>query len=118
MAKKKMTSLSDLGGFVFSTNTKEDFSEYDDTSKEQLENNQQLLEAHYSNKGRAGKVVTVIKGFFGSDKDLKALGKLLKSKCGVGGSVKDGEIIIQGKLRDKIMEILTKEGYKVKRIGG
>lgn len=114
---KKINSLSDLGGFVFSTNENEDFSEYDDT-KENLTNNQQFLEAHFSNKGRGGKTVTVIKGFVGSEAHLKILGKLLKKKCGVGGSVKNGEIIIQGDFRDKIMTILTKEGYNVKRVGG
>ena len=119
MAKKKLGSLSDLGGFVFSTNNDEDFSEYTDKSDgEKLENNEQYLEAHFSNKGRGGKTVTVIKGFVGSDDDLKILGKILKKKCGVGGSVKDGEIIIQGKMRDKIMNILSKDGYNVKRIGG
>lgn len=122
MSKKKLNNLSDLsslGGFVFSTNNKEDFSEYtSDSENENLENNEQYLEAHFSNKGRGGKTVTIIKGFIGSETGLKALGKLLKQKCGVGGSVKDGEIIIQGNYRDKIIEILKKENYKVKRIGG
>jgi len=119
MGKKKMRSLSDLGGFVFSTNDKEKFSDYEDSLEEKkLDNKEQFLEAHYSNKGRAGKIVTVIKGFVGSDTDLKILGKVLKKKCGVGGSVKNNEIIIQGKLRDKIMAILSKEGYNVKRVGG
>jgi len=122
MSKKKLNSLSDLsslGGFVFSTNNKEDFSEYQgDSDNESLPNNKQFLEAHFSNKGRGGKTVTVIKGFEGSEEDLKALGKLLKKKCGVGGSVKDREIIIQGNYRDKIIEILKKEDYNVKRVGG
>jgi translation initiation factor 1 len=116
MGKKKLGSLSDLGGFVFSTKDDFDFS-----SKEQdetLANKQQLLEAHFSNKGRGGKTVTVIKGFTGSDADLKALGKKLKASCGVGGSVKDGEIIVQGNFRDKIIQVLKKDGYQVKRVGG
>ena len=116
MAKKKLSSLEDLGGFVFSTN--DNFEYENNNNSKTLEPNEQLLEAHFSNKGRGGKIVTVIKGFEGSDDDLKHLGKLLKQKCGVGGSVKEGEIIIQGNYRDKIMEILKKEGYKVKRIGG
>ncbi len=116
MNKKKLNSLEDLGGFVFSTNN--DFEYEHDEKKTTPTPNQQYLEAHFSNKGRAGKIVTVIKGFIGNEQDLKALGKLLKTKCGVGGSVKDNEILIQGNYRDKIMEILTKEGYHVKRIGG
>lgn len=118
MAKKKLNSLSDLGGFVFSTNQKEDFSKFEDNEETVLENHQQYLEAHFSNKGRGGKTVTVIKGFQGSETKLKQLGKFLKQKCGVGGSVKDGEIIIQGNYRDKIIEILKKENYNVKRVGG
>jgi translation initiation factor 1 len=116
MAKKKLNSLEDLGGFVFSTN---DNFEYENAKGEEtLKPSEQSLEAHFSNKGRGGKTVTVIKGFVGSDNDLKQLGKHLKQKCGVGGSVKDGEIIIQGNYREKIMGILKKEGYLVKRIGG
>jgi translation initiation factor 1 len=115
MAKKKLSSLEDLGGFVFSTN--DDFELNSDT-QETLSTKEQRLEAHFSNKGRGGKTVTVIKGFVGLEEDLKALGKLLKVKCGVGGSIKDNEIIIQGNYRDKIIQILQKEGYNVKRVGG
>jgi len=67
--------------------------------------------------GRAGKQVTLVTGFVGSSNDLEALTKLLKAKCGVGGSSKDGEIILQGDLRDKVVQALLKEGYKAKRIG-
>ena len=116
MGKKKLSDLSDLGGFVFSTNDNFDLEQNE--KQETLAPNEQRLEALFSNKGRGGKTVTVIKGFQGPDADLKALGKLLKTKCGVGGSTKDGEIIIQGKFRDKIMDILKKEGYNVKRVGG
>ena len=116
MGKKKLNNLEDLGGFVFSTNNDFDYGQKEE--KETLSPKQQYLEALFSNKGRAGKTVTVIKGFIGSEHDLKVLGKMLKTKCGVGGSVKDNEIIIQGNYRDKIMEILSKEGYNVKRIGG
>ncbi len=118
MAKKKLNSLSDLGGFVFSTNENEDFSKLTDQDQETLSPDMQFLEAHFSNKGRGGKTVTVITGFQGLDSDLKALAKLLKTKCGVGGSVKEDEIIIQGSYRDKIIQILQKEGYRVKRVGG
>ncbi|MDG2193982.1 MAG: translation initiation factor [Polaribacter sp.] len=113
---KKLGSLSDLGGFVFSTN--DDFNPSENDTTEAIENNKQYLEAHFSNKGRGGKTVTIIKGFKGTESDLKALGKKLKSSCGVGGSTKNGEIIIQGNFRDKIMELLKKDGYSVKRIGG
>ena len=76
------------------------------------------MEAHYSRKKRAGKVVTLIKGFQGSSQELKKLGKTLKNAVGVGGTIKNGEIIIQGNLRDKIMELLKKMGHDVKRVGG
>jgi translation initiation factor 1 len=118
MAKKKSNSLSDLGGFVFSTNENEKFSSFEDLTNQTLKPKDQFLEAHFSNKGRGGKTVTVISGFQGTESDLKDLGKLLKTKCGVGGSVKEGEIIIQGNYRDKIMQILNDEGYRVKRVGG
>lgn len=111
--------LEDLGGFVFSTN--EDFepgSLNDEGQEEVLKPEDQLLEAHYSSKGRAGKKVTLVKGFIGPEEDLNTLGKDLKKKCGVGGSVKDGEIIIQGDVRDKVMSYLRELGYNVKRIGG
>ncbi len=118
MAKKKL-GLEDLGGFVFSTNDDFDASEYSEQeSEEAVEPGEQELEAHFSNKGRGGKTVTIIKGFTGPDEDLTALGKMLKKKCGVGGSVKDGDIIIQGDDREKIMQILKQEGYNVKRVGG
>lgn len=118
MAKKKINDLSDLGGFVFSTNEEEDFSAFKDENEETLKPEDQYLEAHFSNKGRGGKTVTVITGYQGSTSDLKNLAKLLKTKCSVGGSIKDGEIIIQGNFRDKIIKILTAEGYHVKRVGG
>lgn len=118
MAKKKM-GLEDLGGFVFSTDNSFDPEKYnEEESGELLKPEEQLLEAHYSSKGRAGKKVTIVKGFVGPEEDLNALGKDLKKKCGVGGSVKDGEIIIQGEVRDKVMAHLKELGYKVKRIGG
>lgn len=113
---KKGNSLADLGGFVFSTNENFEFDSNEEIT-ETLSPNKQNLEAHLDKKNRAGKVATIIKGFEGLDEDLKVLGKELKTLCGVGGSTKDGEIIIQGNFRDKIMEYLIKKGYKVKRVG-
>jgi len=114
---KKINSLEDLGGFVFSTNKDFEFDTNSD-SEETLANNKQALEAHLDKKNRGGKIATIIKGFQGNEDDLKTLGKLLKTKCGVGGAVKDNEIIIQGNFRDKVIDLLKNEGYNVKRVGG
>jgi len=118
MSKKKQTlnDLSELASFAYSTNP--DYQPETEEPVESLPPEKQYLEAHFSKKGRGGKIVTVIKGFEGNDADLKQLGKELKNKLGVGGSVKDGEIIIQGNNRDKIMQILKDKGFKVKKIGG
>ena len=78
----------------------------------------QNLEAHFSNKGRAGKTVTIIKGFNGEAIELKNLAKTLKNSIGVGGTVKNGEIIIQGNYRDSLIVLLKKMGHLVKRVGG
>lgn len=118
MAKKKL-GLEDLGGFVFSTNDDFEADQLKDQEEQETPSPaEQHLEAHYSSKGRAGKTVTVVKGFVGTEEDLNDLGKQLKKKCGVGGSVKAGEIIIQGDVRDKVMDFLRKDGYNVKRVGG
>ncbi len=112
MAKKKFTNV------VYSTNPNFQFEIEEEESVDTLAKNQQKLYVSIDKKQRAGKEVTLIEGFIGSEDDLKELGKMLKSKCGVGGSVKDGEIIIQGNFRDKVMELLVKDGYQVKRKGG
>ena len=78
----------------------------------------QFLEAHFSNKGRSGKTVTVIKGFVGTDDEIKSLAKLIKLKFGVGGGVKNQEIVIQGNIRKKIIDFLEFSGHYVKRVGG
>jgi len=103
---------------VYSTNP--DFNyEYDQEDElETLAPEDQELKLIVDRKQRKGKVATIIAGFVGTTTDLKALEKLIKAKCGVGGSSKDGEIIIQGELRDKIDAILKAEGYKTKRVGG
>lgn len=105
-------------GVVYSTNQDFDY-EYDgDFEEETLEPSEQNLKVMLDKKSRGGKQVTLVEGFVGSEDDLKELGKLLKSKCGVGGTAKAGEILIQGDLRDKVLQILQQEGYKAKRVGG
>ncbi|MEX1191338.1 MAG: translation initiation factor [Brumimicrobium sp.] len=114
MAKKKKKRVD----VVYSTNPDFNFDYDGDEENETLPNEEQLLYVSIDRKKRKGKDVTLIEGFVGSDEDMKSLAKQLKSSCGVGGSAKDGEILIQGNHRDKIIEILNKEGYKTKRKGG
>lgn len=102
---------------VYSTNPDFSYESEDDNNAETLDPNKQDLRVWLDKKQRAGKKVTLIKGFVGSDDDISSLAKLLKSKCGVGGAAKDGEIIIQGDFRDRVVEILTKAGYRAKKAG-
>jgi len=103
-------------GVMYSTNPDFDY-EYENKEQNTVVNNEQQLKVCID-KHRAGKVAVIIKDFIGTTDDLKSLGKILKAKCGVGGAAKNGEIIIQGNVRDKVMEILKKEGYNYKRVGG
>lgn len=105
-------------GVVFSTNPDFDYDNDKEEEQESLPANQQDLRVMLDKKKRKGKAVTLVTGFVGSDDDLKVLGKKLKSKCGVGGTVKDGEILIQGDFRQRVMDLLKADGYKVKRSGG
>jgi len=104
-------------GMVYSTNQDYEY-EYDrEEEQETLEPKLQNLKVSLDKKGRKGKAVTLISGFIGSENDLKELAKMLKTKCGVGGSAKNGEILIQGDFRDKIMNLLIKAEYKAKKSG-
>lgn len=102
-------------GVVFSTNP--DFKYEEETEEEPLtlEPARQNLIVSIDRKGRAGKQVTLVTGFVGSADDLADLGRVLKVKCGVGGSAKDGEITIQGDFRDRVTALLRDMGYKAKR---
>lgn len=112
MGKKKFKNV------VYSTNPDFDYEEEGIEEEGTLAPNQQLLYVSIDRKKRKGKEVSLVEGFVGTHEDLKSLGKLLKAKCGVGGTVKDGEVLIQGNFRDKIIEILNQVGYQTKRKGG
>jgi translation initiation factor 1 len=101
---------------VYSTNPDYHFQEEAERSEKTLSKEKQLLRISLDKRNRRGKAVTLITGFAGTDDDLQELGKMLKMKCGVGGSAKEGEIIIQGDHREKILGILQKEGYAKSRI--
>lgn len=103
-------------GVMYSTNPDFQYNKGDEEEEETRPAEKQLLRISLDKRNRGGKMVTLITGFTGTTEDLTVLGKLLKVKCGVGGSAKDGEIIIQGDLRKKVLEILLKEGYAKSRI--
>lgn len=113
MAKKK-----EKLNIVYSTNPDFQYQFEEEEVVETLPKAQQKLYVSIDRKQRAGKEVTLVEGFVGSEDDLKELGKLLKNKCGVGGTVKDNEILIQGNFEDKIYDLLVKEGFQVKKKGG
>ncbi len=114
MSKNKKNNKI-VGDIMYSTNP--DFEFEHEAETETLSPSEQDLRIWLDKKHRGGKQATLIKGFIGNDNDLKDLAKILKTKCGVGGSSKDGEIIIQGDFRDKVLEILKGIGYKVKKAG-
>ena len=103
---------------VYSTNPDFQYRYDEPEEQETLIPSKQSLRVMLEKKNRGGKSVTLVTGFVGTPDDLAALGKDLKTKCGVGGSAKDGEILVQGDFREKIMQLLQQKGYKVKRAGG
>ncbi len=98
-------------GVMYSTNPDFQYETNEEPEAETLPKEKQPLRISLDKRNRGGKVVTLISGFTGTSDDLAALGKWLKVKCGVGGSAKEGEIIIQGDFRQKVFELLQKEGY-------
>lgn len=115
MAKK---NKKDRVNVVYSTNPDFDYEHEESQEEETLPADEQDLRVMLDKKQRKGKAVTLITGFVGQEEDLKDLGKILKSKCGVGGTAKNGEILIQGDFRDKVLELLKDAGYKAKKSGG
>ncbi|MFD2598384.1 translation initiation factor [Sphingobacterium corticis] len=116
MAKQKK-QLYD--GVVYSTADDFNYTPFGElAAQETLPNQQQQLRVGLDKKARKGKVVTVVQGYKGLETDLEALAKKLKQRCGVGGGVKDGEILIQGDFKQKVIDLLTADNYKVKGFGG
>jgi len=105
------------GGLMYSTNSNLQFNNADDEEHEPLAAGEQNLRIHLDRLG-GGKLLTRVSGFVGTDDEIEKLGKELKQKCGVGGNVKDGNVLVQGDHRDKVLQLLLKAGYKAKKAGG
>lgn len=112
-----MSDWKERLGVVFSTNPDYKYETSAEAETETLDPSKQNLKV-WLDRLKGGRVATVVRGFVGSDDDLSSLGKELKKSCGVGGTAKDGEIIIQGDHRDRVVELLTKAGYRCKKAGG
>ncbi len=115
MSKKSKKNNED--GLVYSTNSNLSFENDNEEKTGNILPGQQTLRIHLDRLG-GGKCVSRVAGFNGSEEEITKLGKELKQKCGVGGTVKNGEVLIQGDHRDKILAILQKAGYLVKKSGG
>lgn len=111
----KNNDWKDRLGVMYSTNPDFQYNTGAEGEEETLPKEKQLLRISLDKRNRGGKMVTLITGFRGTTEDLEALGKMLKTKCGVGGSAKEGEIIVQGDHRQKVLQILQKEGYAKSR---
>ena len=112
----KNNDWKDRFGVMYSTNPDFKYETNEEEELETLPKDKQLLRISLDKRHRGGKTVTLVTGFVGTKEDLSALGKLLKTKCGVGGSAKDNEIIVQGDFRQKVFELLKKEGYVKSRM--
>lgn len=112
-----MSDWKERLGVVFSTNPDYKYETTAEAEAETLDPSKQNLKV-WLDRLKGGRVATVVRGFVGSYDDLSALGKELKKSCGVGGTAKDGEIIIQGDHRDRVIDLLTKAGYRCKKAGG
>lgn len=118
MSKKKKKNFKNRSGVVYSTDPDFEYEEGGMEDEETLPPSEQNLIVKIDRKGRGGKTATLVEGFVGAEEDLKSLAKQLKNKCGTGGSAKDGVILIQGEVRDKVMQELEKSGYRAKKSGG
>lgn len=112
MSKKK---IQGFGGLVYSTDPEFKLPDENFEEQETIEPSQQKLRIRLDTRHRAGKAVTLVEGFIGTIADMEELGKKLKSFCGTGGSVKEGEIIVQGDNRDKVLQWLLRNGYKLSK---
>ena len=115
---KKQNDWKDRLNVVFSTNPDFQYETEEEDVCETLPKQQQKLRVSVDRKGRGGKSVTLVTGFIGTEEDLKELGRKLKASCGVGGSVKDGEILVQGEFQQRIADMLLKDGYAQTKMSG